>query len=313
MRRNKLIKPTFQFALIKSIIESSPEGILVVDEQGIIQFYNTRFLELWHIPLAGKSQFHIGANDAPLLSTVRTRVKDPQAFLNRVHLLYENPELNDFCEIELKDGRTLERHSTALWDDNKHYLGRVWFFRDISSHKQIALDLGELTRRDPLTNVANRRYFFERGLDEFERAKRYAHPLCIASLDIDYFKKINDRYGHAAGDEVLVSLCALCQKMLRKTELFARIGGEEFAILMPSTELKGAFQLAERIRANVAEHTVSYEEKPIRCTISIGVAQLREADSSIDDCLKRADLAMYLAKGKGRNRVECEQAPLMLV
>lgn len=300
--------PEFQSSLTRAIYESIPDGILVVDEHGVVVFHNAQFLDIWQTPstripqLAGDSV--VGSSDAPLLARVLERVKDQKSFLNRVRELYANPKLDDHCEIELKDGRTLERHSTALRDTQGQYLGRVWFFRDITAQKQAAASLLEMTRHDPLTGIANRRYFFERAQQEFARARRRQSPLAIASFDIDFFKTINDSYGHAAGDEVLKSLCNNCQNLLRETELFARIGGEEFTILMPDTSLHGAAQLAERVRRATEQMQLRYNEQDIDLTISIGVTVLKPGDKSIEDCLRRSDHAMYRAKQTGRNRVE---------
>ncbi|MDR3492095.1 MAG: diguanylate cyclase [Gammaproteobacteria bacterium] len=301
----------FQHALIKTVLESSPDGVLVVNEQGLIISYNSRFVEIWELSLSHQSSEFIpyialGVDDAPILSAVTQRVKDPTVFLARVQELYAHPDLDDHCELELIDGRTIERHSTALWSDEHDYLGRVWFFRDITSHKKIENKLVELTRQDPLTGVANRRYFHELSLQEMVRAQRYLTPLSIASIDLDHFKRINDVYGHAVGDKMLKALCNVIQQMLRENELFARIGGEEFAILMPNTSLQGALYLAERIRQAAAENKLIFNNQEISCTISIGIAELKPTDGSIDDCLGRADKAMYKAKQHGRNRVESE-------
>jgi diguanylate cyclase (GGDEF)-like protein len=298
-----------QNSLIKTIYEASPEGILVVDDNGNIVSHNLRFIEIWRIPSDILRGFEpgttMGVDDDPILSTVLERVKDAQAFLARVRELYDNPHLNDYCEIELLDGRTVERHSTVLRSDNGRYLGRAWFFRDITSHKQTEATLRELTRQDPLTGVANRRYFFERANQEFARSKRLSTPLSIAGLDIDYFKLINDQNGHAVGDEVLKSLCNSSQRLLRKADVFARIGGEEFAMLLPDTNLEEAAYLAERLRRAIAS-SIFLSNGEVNCTISIGVATQRSTDTCIEDCLLRADSAMYRAKQKGRNRVEIE-------
>ena len=129
-----------QNPLIKAINEASPEGILIVDNKGFIVSHNHRFVEIWQIPSdrlrSYESGTTIGADDAPILSTVLERVQNPKTFLARVQELYDNPHLSDHCEIELRDGRTVERHSTALRSDNGSYLGRIWFFRDITEHKQ---------------------------------------------------------------------------------------------------------------------------------------------------------------------------------
>jgi diguanylate cyclase (GGDEF)-like protein/PAS domain S-box-containing protein len=299
-----------QRSLVNAIIEATPEGILVVDEHGIIVSHNQQFVEIWRIP-AYKLKGHngdtaIGADDNPILAHNAGCVKDKQAFLARIRELYDNPQLDDHCEIELKDGRMLERHSTVLRNSEGQYLGRVWFFRDITSQKQTEAKLKDLATRDPLTGVANRRYFFERANHEFARRKRLSQPLSIAELDVDSFKQINDRYGHAVGDEVLKSLCVVSQRLLREIDVFARIGGEEFAVLLPDTDLAGAVFLANRLQRTIAEGKLALKSDEFNYTISIGVATLRPADTCIDDCLLRADSAMYKAKQNGRNRVEVE-------
>ncbi len=301
--------PGLQVALIQSILESSPDGILVVDENGTVKFYNRKFFDVWMLPnkidpIKSMPEYVIGGDDTPLLKAVTQLVSDPKAFVDRVQELYENPQLVDYCEIKLKDERILERHSSVLWGDERQYLGRVWFFRDITAHKKIESDLEELTHLDPLTGIANRRYFFERASLEYARSKRYLTPLCIASMDIDHFKLVNDNHGHAAGDEVIKMLCSISQGMLRETELLARIGGEEFAILMPNTKLDGASHLGDRLRQVIADHQLTYEGQEISISVSIGIAELSPKDSSIEDCLRKADKAMYMAKENGRNRME---------
>ncbi len=299
-----------QRSLVNAVIDASPEGILVVDEHGIIVSHNQQFVEIWRIPndrLRGiEPDTAVGADDQPILSTVLERVKDPQTFLARVKLLYDNPQLKDHCEIELKDGRTLERHSTVLRNDDGEYLGRVWFFRDISTQKQTESMLRDLAHHDPLTGASNRRYFFERANQEVARSKRSSTPLSVAELDIDFFKQINDQNGHAIGDEVLKSLCNASLDLLRETDIFARLGGEEFAVLLPDTNLEGARCLAERLRQAIADSKLKLNSGILSCTVSIGVAMLKPADTCIEDCLLRADSALYKAKHNGRNRVETE-------
>jgi diguanylate cyclase (GGDEF)-like protein len=300
-----------QRSLVNAVIEASPEGILVVNKNGVIVSHNQQFVEVWRIPndrLRGaEPDTAIGADDEPILSTVLERVKDEQAFLARVKMLYDNPQLKDHCEIELKDGRTLERHSTVLYNEDGQYLGRVWFFRDISTQKQTESTLRDLAHQDSLTGVSNRRYFFERANQEFARTKRSSTPLSIAELDIDFFKQINDQNGHAAGDEVLKSLCNASLRLLRETDIFARLGGEEFAVLLPDTNLDGARHLAERLRQAISDSKLSLSSGVLHCTVSIGVAMLKPTDTCIEDCLLRADSALYRAKHNGRNRVEIDE------
>jgi len=298
----------FQSRLIKAIYETSPDGILVVDAQGMVVAHNRQFLQLWDIV---PSQLHmkadgtaIGESDAPLLAEVVARVQNPAAFLERVRELYDNPQLDDHCEIELKDTRTLERHSTVLRGEHDEYLGRVWFFRDITIQKNHEAALIQLARHDPLTGTANRRYFFERAEQEFMRSRRYQTPLSITLIDVDHFKHINDQHGHATGDEVLKLLSQKISALLRESDLLARIGGEEFAILMPSTGLAGAALMAERLRLAIAEEASAVAGLMLHLRFSAGVTQLKAQDQSIEDCLRRADEAMYKAKQAGRDRVE---------
>ena len=298
----------FQSLLLEAIYDISPDGILVVNEHGMVVSHNRPFLQLWGI---GLSRLHRGEDgsingeaDAPILAEVVARVQNPTAFLERVRELYDNPQIDDHCEIELKDGRTLERHSTVLRDGSGRYLGRVWFFRDITVQKNHELALIQLARHDPLTETANRRFFFERAEQEFMRSRRYHLPLSIVLIDVDHFKQINDQLGHATGDEVLKLLSRKFHSLLRDTDLLARIGGEEFAILMPSTGLAGAALMAERLRLAVTDSPTPVGEHQLDLRFSAGVTQLKSKDQSIEDCLRRADEAMYKAKQAGRDRVE---------
>ncbi len=180
----------------------------------------------------------------------------------------------------------------------------LWFFRDITTQKNHEAALIQLARHDPLTGTANRRYFFERAEQEFMRSRRYQTPLSITLIDVDHFKHINDQYGHATGDEVLKLLSEKIAALLRESDLLARIGGEEFAILMPCTGLAGAALMAERLRLTIAEEASPVAGLMPHLRFSAGVTQLKAQDQSIEDCLRRADEAMYKAKQAGRDRVE---------
>ncbi|HET8759905.1 MAG TPA: diguanylate cyclase [Nitrospiria bacterium] len=234
----------FRFALIRTILDASPDGILVVNDRDRIVTHNQRMLQVWDVQgseLPGARDGSAeGIADHHLLSCVLSRVADPDAFLARVKELYTNPEAEDHCEIELKDGRTLERHSTGLWNQRGKYLDRVWFFRDITSRKRTEAALMDLAQTDPLTGVANLRQFLARANEEFVRAKRFGRQVSIVIVDIDHFKTINDRWGHATGDEVLKTLCRMWTGILRQVDLLARVGGEEFAWLLTETGQKSA-------------------------------------------------------------------------
>ena len=300
----------FDRYLIEEIHEASPDAILVVDEESMIVFHNDKLFEVWKISpddvLGAGDTNLVGMPDAVMLSQALEKIKDPDEFLRSVDALYEDPEIQDFREIELVDGRTLERHSTSLWDAERRYLGRVWYFRDISDRKNLEHRLTELSRRDALTGAANRRYFFERAEEEFARARRYNKPLSLIVFDIDYFKQVNDSNGHVAGDRVLQNLSNIISVDLRETDLLGRVGGDEFAVLVPETDLQGACEVAERLRLAIEKQRASDGQEAVQYTLSLGVATLAPGDTSMDTAFQRADCALYASKLDGRNRVMAE-------
>lgn len=171
----------------------------------------------------------------------------------------------------------------------------------------------ELERRaysDYLTGLANRRYFFEQAERELRRTLRYDLMLSILMLDIDHFKQVNDTYGHKVGDIVLKKLADVCLTTLRNIDIVGRIGGEEFAILLPETGSESAMEIAERLRARLAATPVPlHDGLPLHFTASFGVTALNAKETNIDMLLNQADQALYVAKEKGRNRVCMFQTP----
>ena len=171
--------------------------------------------------------------------------------------------------------------------------------------KLVSKKLRELAHTDELTKIANRRHFFQLATQYFYTAKRNKTELYILSLDIDFFKHINDTYGHDAGDEILKLFAKNIKDLMRESDLFGRIGGEEFCICLQNTMLEGATVLAEKIRSRI-EH-ISYRHGPqelLHVTVSIGISGLCALDTEIFDIVKRADKALYVAKNNGRNQVQ---------
>lgn len=168
--------------------------------------------------------------------------------------------------------------------------------------------LARLSITDGLTQLYNHRHLQESLAREFEEARRYDRPLSFALIDLDYFKKVNDTFGHAAGDEVLKEVAARFSDSVRSSDLIARYGGEEFAVLMPQTPLEDAVQFAEKIRSVVEETPIRTEDTVIPVTVSIGVASnsLTHFDSTLE-LVDSADKALYRAKESGRNQVQWER------
>ncbi|HYC03882.1 MAG TPA: GGDEF domain-containing protein [Azospirillaceae bacterium] len=185
---------------------------------------------------------------------------------------------------------------------------------------RLEAELFRQSRHDPLTGVMNRRGAWEVADVEVARALRHERPLAVLQLDLDRFKLLNDRLGHAAGDRALVALTERVQALLRRSDLMARAGGEEFIVLLPETGRDEALAVAERIRASVEQMRIPHEGATVAFTVSIGVATLGDDAHSWEPLLAAADTALYLAKSNGRNRVEvaattaqiAERAPLLM-
>ena len=164
--------------------------------------------------------------------------------------------------------------------------------------------LAELATTDPLTKLKNRRLFYSQAEQNLVACRRYNKDMSLLLLDIDHFKKVNDSFGHHAGDEVLVRVAKLLAHMVRGVDTVARFGGEEFAVLMPETNRLGAAVLGERIRAAIEREKINVDGRHIPVTVSIGVSTLAAEDvDSIDQMLNIADQRLYLAKNSGRNRI----------
>jgi diguanylate cyclase (GGDEF)-like protein len=172
-----------------------------------------------------------------------------------------------------------------------------------------ANDLRRLANIDALTGILNRRSFVERAEVEIMRARRAGKPLCVLMLDIDHFKQINDTYGHAGGDTALRALAQTLRGAIRPSDLLGRLGGEEFAVLLPDTAPEAALVLAERLRAVVDQSLVNFGGLAIRQTVSIGCAAGLDGEAGLDALLRDADHALYAAKAAGRNRVADGSVP----
>jgi diguanylate cyclase (GGDEF)-like protein len=168
------------------------------------------------------------------------------------------------------------------------------------------LDLAEkrlrhLSITDELTKAYNRRYFMEMANNIFMTAKRYGDTFAVIIFDVDDFKRINDTYGHAAGDKVLYILSEICKEHVRDSDIFARYGGEEFAILVPRTSPPDLLKFAERIRINLSEVRIRHDENTIQFTVSMGASMFESTSADLDAILTRADEALYSAKKQGKN------------
>lgn len=251
--------------------------------------------------------------EIPLDEVVGQRTRDyyanPQERDQMVELLTQKGQLDShLVRLKKRSGQEFWGEMAArIVELDGQRCSLVGIF-DVTAQKKLEEQLRELATRDSLTGAANRRYFVELTHAERERSRRHGAPLCLCMFDVDHFKNINDQYGHVAGDHVLTAIVQAAGGELRASDVLGRLGGEEFAVLLPNTELAGALVVAERMRAAIERAQVprsGEDSQPelIRATVSLGVAELL-GDEAMESLLKRADRALYAAKDLGRNRVQ---------
>ncbi len=239
----------------------------------------------------------------PLLWYQMIHEEDKNAVLEQASKVVSGrPTLSLEHRIIYKDGsiRWVRNTPVLQYDGYGQFIGYDGLISDITERKIIEEKLVEFAERDPLINIYNRRKFYNSMEDEIERAKRYKRPLSLIMFDIDYFKKVNDMHGHNVGDRVLIMIADIVAANIRRIDVFGRLGGEEFGILVSDTAIEGSKALAEKVKGKIESHNFDVAGK---VTISIGVTEYKDDDTS-DSFLKRVDDALYMAKDKGRNRVE---------
>lgn len=219
-------------------------------------------------------------------------------------------KVSDFPgQMVRKDGRVIDISisSQALYDDEGNFAGVEGIYRDVTQRKMLERELKRLATTDTLTGIANRRAFLEHAEHIFKTCQRYQTNMTLLMLDLDLFKNINDKYGHLGGDQVLSRFAETVKIELRESDLFGRLGGEEFCVLLQQASQHEALQAAERIRGRIEAlclQAASGETFPL--TVSIGIAVNRGDDERLGRILERADRALYQAKSNGRNQVVWE-------
>ena len=207
-------------------------------------------------------------------------------------------------DMQLADGRHVRVHCTVTPNG-----GRMLSYCDITDLIRNAELLEKLATIDSMTGLYNRRHFLTLAEAEWSRFQRYQRPLSMLMIDIDHFKSVNDRYGHAVGDQAIISVATACQQGKRASDAVGRLGGEEFAVLLPETDQAQAAIVAERIRESIAGHVLSVHDVQFKLTISVGIAAATASMSGIDALLRAADQALYQAKSDGRNCLACWSPP----
>lgn len=281
---------------LQSIFDQLPDVFYRTNMQGIITMISPSCFDV----LGYRQETMIGTAMAQYYVTPEDRQKVVQAIVDG-----GGKAIRVEAGLRHKDGSTIWISTNAVVrlgaDDKPVWIEGV--ARDISERKVMEDQLTALTRIDGLTGAYNRRYFLNQSEAALEMMKRYQRPASMMMMDLDYFKNINDQYGHHIGDLALIAFTQACRKEIRESDVLGRLGGEEFALILPETQIEKAQILAERIRMATSNIAIPCGDQTIGFTVSIGLVEFKSEDSSMDSIMHRADLAMYQAKEKGRNQV----------
>ncbi|PKG82721.1 sensor domain-containing diguanylate cyclase [Colwellia sp. 75C3] len=286
-----------QSYLLDTMLNNIDAHIYVKDSERTFLYINSRVAELF----GDKAENIIGKKDTEVLPEEVAEhfyQSDKQVFETNKKQVIEETTEND-------EGGTCHYISTKVPFNRPDKLpALIGFSTDVTELFKLKEEFKKLANTDPLTNLYNRRFFTEQSGKEYQRAKRYSLSMTLISIDIDHFKSINDQYGHPAGDQVLIEVAKQLQENLRQTDILARIGGEEFSILLPETSPQSAMAFAERIREEQSKLTIIGDwQGEITLSVSIGVSSFLATDEAFDDLFSRADKALYQAKNSGRNKV----------
>ena len=293
-------------SLIHEAIQNTPDGIGIFDPEDRLVFTNTALADIFSM----SADQAIGLRFEDLIrhlykvgNGLNLETDDIEQWLHDAFTKRRSSQFRSF-QTDTSDGRWLQL--TEQLTDNGHMFV---YFTDITEQKSIEAKLQKLSSKlrvqagtDELTGLHNRRNFFYLAEKELRRCQRLNQGVALLLLDVDFFKPINDNYGHQQGDYVLRRISEELKKELREYDVLGRIGGEEFALLVPQVQSKRAFMIAERLREIVAAIVFDAPLAELRVTISAGVACCSTADESINSLIGRADKVLYEAKHSGRNR-----------
>jgi len=290
-----------ELAMLRAATDSIEQGVILLDAELNVQFMNKAVRRLWRV---SDEQAESRPPYAELLG--ETRATGAYAVegleldaLISLRIAHARAGWSKPMDLRAADGRVIRSRCAVLPNG-----GRMLTFGDVTDLVQHADELEALARIDPLTGIPNRRHFLELAEIEWSRYGRYPRPLSVMMIDVDQFKSINDAFGHHAGDQVLSAIAQTLTSVRRHSDAVGRMGGDEFAVLLPETTLAQAKMAADRLIRAASQQEFEVDGKPIRATISVGVAEAWDAAADFAALMNRADQALYQAKSAGRNRVE---------
>lgn len=294
--------------LMKELLEHSPDAFGVFDSNDRLVLCNQNMANIWSLSkdqALGKSHTELIKRAHEFGQTVNIETEDIDEWIADIRTRQRTQKYRVF-ESDWRDGTWIQVSELLL--DNQFMVVST---RDITELKQTQIKLqqalehiSKIASIDELTQIFNRRSFNERAEAEVKRCQRYRHPLSLLLLDIDHFKNVNDTYGHANGDLVLQAFAQLFKGHLRDSDVFARFGGEEFALVLPETNISSAEKLTNRLSKLLAQQQITAIDSKtvISITVSSGLTALGDITDNLENMLIRADKALYESKQNGRNR-----------
>jgi len=286
------------------VVENLADGVIVVDREDRIIDLNRsaqRITGLDRDRVFGQAATDALSSYPAIIEVLAAPDGDPSVGASRRDMVITHSGIPRYFALS----------SSEVTSRRGEPLGSTVIMHDITERVRLFEQARELANKDDLTGLPNRRHFFEMTTKEFDRARRYHQPVCLLLFDIDHFKQVNDTFGHRAGDKLLRDLAKIWRRELRVSDLIGRVGGEEFAVLLPETDLMLATEVADRLREATESVPVSSaignKQDYMTVTISVGAAELQKtragALETLDSVLERADRALYQAKDMGRNAV----------
>jgi diguanylate cyclase (GGDEF)-like protein len=289
-----------ELAALRTIVDDLHYGVVVLDKDRRAQFVNRAFRRFWRVPdeLADSRQTFVKLmyHGRGIKAYAVSADKLGEYIAKQLELIRAGDDRP--LSIKLANGEVVQFRCKTLPNG-----GRLLTYGNVSELADQAEALERLACVDGLTGLNNRRHLLTLAESEWSRFQRYGRPLALLMIDIDFFKSVNDTYGHDVGDAVLKAVTEVLHRSKRTSDIAGRLGGEEFALVLPEATLDRAVAAAERYRALIGGRPIIAMGRQISVTVSIGVGVAEAGMSGFDDLLKRSDVALYEAKNSGRNRV----------
>ena len=282
-----------ELAVLNAALDHVQSGLMILDSELYIVYSNPATRRMFKVANSDGRQRRFYGDSLRAAADASAVDLDDYVARRLAWVASGNPDASD---LNMSDGTVLRCQLAPLPGG-----GRMLIYSDVTDIVRAGQAMEKLATTDGMTGIYNRRHFMTLADREWDRARRYRRTLSLLMIDIDFFKAINDRFGHEAGDRAIVQVANLASGCKRSSDILARIGGEEFALLLPETEIDQAEALAERLRGEISRNPLTEWAHPT--TVSIGLASVDASMQGVSDLMKLADQALYAAKNGGRNRV----------